>query len=136
MVEGDHIVLWRGFDDCKSAVVKKGELIRSKFGTFDLSDCINQPFGLKLKDQKGTGWMYALRPTPELWTRTLSHRTQILYVADIAMIVHHLGVKPGSVVVESGTGSGSLSTSFARAVAPHGHVHTFEFNSHRVNEAR
>lgn len=77
-----------------------------------------------------------LQPTPELWTQTLPHRTQIIYTPDISMILFQLEIKPGSLVIESGTGSGSLSHSFARAVKPHGHLHTFDFHEMRCDLAR
>lgn len=52
------------------------------------------------------------------------------------MILFQLEIKPGSIVVESGTGSGSLSHAFLRAVKPHGHLHTFDFHEQRCEIAR
>lgn len=77
-----------------------------------------------------------LQATPELWTQTLPHRTQIIYTPDISMILFQLEIKSGTVVIESGTGSGSLSHSIARAVKPNGHLHTFDFHEQRCELAR
>ena len=63
-------------------------------------------------------------------------RTQILYSLDIAMVSLQLELWPGSVVVESGTGLGSLSHALARTVAPRGHLHTSDFRAERVQKAR
>jgi tRNA (adenine57-N1/adenine58-N1)-methyltransferase len=70
-----------------------------------------------------------------MYTMSLCQRTQILYTPDISMIVSRLGLRPGFKVVESGTGTGSLSTSMCKAIFPQGHLFTFEFNKTRVEGA-
>ena len=77
-----------------------------------------------------------MQPTPELWTLTLPHRTQIIYTPDISMILLQLEVEPGKIIIESGTGSGSLSHGFIRALMPSGHLHTFDFHELRAQQAR
>lgn len=62
----------------------------------------------------------------------LLYDAQILYVADISMVITFMELVPGDSVLESGTGSGSLTTALARAVGPTGRVHTFEH--HQVPE--
>lgn len=119
-------------------VLKKGSIHGSRFGTFHHADMIGQPLGTKqrARGKAAQGWIVLLPFAPDLWTLSLTHRTQILYQADIAYILFQLDVKPGDVLFESGTGSGSLSTALATALAPHGHLHSFEFNADRVKKAR
>lgn len=69
-------------------------------------------------------------------TLAVPHRTQILYLPDIAFITSFLDIKAGSRVIEAGTGSGSLSHSLARTVGAKGKVYSFEFHEERYEKAR
>jgi len=117
---------------------KKGaeveNIYQTKYGSLRAVELVGVRYGTKVQLSRGYG--YALQPTPELWTKCLPHRTQILYNTDISLVVLQLQLKPGSRVVESGTGSGSLSHALARTLAPNGHLYTFDFHSERVERAR
>ncbi|ONK63391.1 tRNA (adenine(58)-N(1))-methyltransferase catalytic subunit TRMT61A [Asparagus officinalis] len=133
--DGDLVIVYERHDSMKAIKVNNGSELQNRFGVFKHADWIGKPFGSKALSTKG-GFVYLLAPTPELWTLVLSHRTQILYIADISFVVTYLEIVPGCLVLESGTGSGSLTTSLARAVAPSGHVHTFDFHEQRATLAR
>ncbi|GAU99407.1 hypothetical protein RvY_10417 [Ramazzottius varieornatus] len=104
--------------------------IHTKYGAIPFQSIIGHRYGTKFRCKNG--YVQLLQPTPELWTKTMPFRTQILYLPDISMILMQLDLKPGSVVGESGTGSGSLSHAIARTVAPHGHLFTFDYHELRV----
>jgi len=63
-----------------------------------------------------TGFIHLLPPTPETWTMSLPHRTQVVYTPDYSYILQRLRVRPGSVLIEAGAGSGSFTHAAARAV--------------------
>ncbi|KIY51559.1 tRNA methyltransferase complex GCD14 subunit [Fistulina hepatica ATCC 64428] len=117
-------------------VVTPGKEFNSKYGNYRHSDFVGLPYGSKVGSHAGKGYIHVLRPTPELWTMALPHRTQILYLADIAFVTAHLNIKPGSRVIEAGTGSGSFSHSVARTIGEAGHLWSYEFHETRVNKAR
>ena len=83
---------------------KTGEMVENVFqtnyGALKVIELIGKKYGHKIQFSRGWGWL--LHPTPELWTLTLPHRTQILYTPDISVIVQQLELKSGSIVVESG----------------------------------
>lgn len=84
-------------------VVEPGKDLNNRFGYYRHSDLVGLPWGSKVGSRNGKGFIHILRPTPELWTLGLPHRTQILYLADISLIVSWLNVRPGSTVIEAGT---------------------------------
>ncbi|XP_053331254.1 tRNA (adenine(58)-N(1))-methyltransferase catalytic subunit TRMT61A [Spea bombifrons] len=133
--DGDTAIVFLGHDSMFPVAIKHGSQTQTKYGVIRHSaDLIGKRYGSKVTCSKG-GWVYILYPTPELWTMNLPHRTQILYSADISIITMMLELKPGSVVCESGTGSGSLSHAIIRTVAPTGHLYTVEFHQQRAEKA-
>lgn len=83
---------------------RKGEkvenVMQTKFGALKISSLFGKRFGSRVN--LSHGWAHVLYPTPELWTLTLPHRTQIIYTPDISLIMFMLELKSGSIVVESG----------------------------------
>ncbi|UPR02200.1 catalytic subunit of tRNA (adenine(58)-N(1))-methyltransferase [Chloropicon primus] len=160
--DGDLVVVYERHDRMKALRVTKGGILQNRYGVFDQGAWIDKlHFGSvayakqfpkkdgakkeaskrggqrkRMNGSRQDGFVYVLRPTSELWSLVLPHRTQILYVADISTVVMHLRLRPGMRVVESGTGSGSLTHALYRAVAPSGSVFTFEYHGVRADKAR
>lgn len=134
-IEDGHVaIIYLSHNSAIPVKVQQGAQTQTRYGVIRHStDLIGRRYGSKVTCSKG-GWVYVLHPTPELWTVSLPHRTQILYTTDIATITMMLELKPGSIVCESGTGSGSLSHAILRSVAPSGHLHTVEFHRQRAEK--
>ncbi|KAJ7213930.1 tRNA methyltransferase complex GCD14 subunit [Mycena pura] len=137
---GDTVIIWLASlftrDLLQPLVISPGKDFNSKYGNYRHSDFIGLPFGSKVGSRTGKGFIHILRPTPELWTLALPHRTQILYIADISLIISYLDIRRGSRVIEAGTGSGSFSHSVARTIGPTGHLWSYEFHEVRAEKAR
>lgn len=130
------MIVFLGKQRMYAVTVTRGRVFQAKFGVFPHDDMIGKEYGTKFYSTNKKGWIHVLHPTPELWTLTLPHRTQILYSTDISLVTLMLDLKPGSIVVESGTGSGSLSHALVRTIFPSGHLYTFEFHKERCDKAR
>ncbi|KAI1182110.1 tRNA methyltransferase complex GCD14 subunit [Nemania serpens] len=87
-----------------------------------------------------TGFIHILPPTPEIWTSSLPHRTQVVYTPDYSYILHRIRARPGAQIIEAGSGSGSFTHAAVRAVyngypkgpeEKKGKVWSFEFNHDR-----
>lgn len=89
-----------------------------------------------------SGFVHLLPPTPELWTMSLPHRTQVVYTPDYSYILHRIRARPGMRLIEAGSGSGSFTHASVRAVyngyptsdeERKGKVFSFEFNEARFH---
>ena len=101
------------------------------------------PGPLKKAVTSSSGFVHILRPTPELWTMSLPHRTQVVYTPDYSYILSRIRARPGTRIIEAGAGSGSFTHASVRAVynglptSPNdvkGKVFSFEFNESRFKK--
>lgn len=134
--EGDLVLVYVSRTIIKPIYVKKGESFNTRFGSFPHDSMIGLEFGSQITTPKDRGFVYLLQPTPELWTMSLPHRTQIVYTTDSSYILQRLNVKLGSKVIEAGTGSGSFTHAFSRTVNTEGKLYTFEFHESRYEKAK
>jgi len=135
--EGDLVIVYESADNMKQIIMKRGEKLQNKFGCYDHNEIIDKcEYGSKVFSNNMMGYVHFLRLTSVMHTTSLAERTQILYTPDISQVIFRLELKPGMRVVESGTGSGSLSTSIIRTIFPTGHLFTYEFNAVRAEKAR
>lgn len=72
--------------------------------------------GVKQATSAASGFIHVLPPTPESWTTSLPHRTQVVYTPDYSYILQRIRARPGSTLIEAGSGSGSFTHAAARAV--------------------
>eukprot|EP01038_Epipyxis_sp_PR26KG_P005018 gene5018-7005_t len=136
MRDGDLVIVYERHDSLSHTTLKGGMILDNKFGSFHHDDMIGKFFGTRISSRTSNGWIYLLEPSPELWSNALNTRTQIVNELDSSFVIFNLDIHPGSIVVESGTGSGCLTLALARAVFPSGHVYTFEYNGIRAEQAK
>ncbi|QKX61169.1 uncharacterized protein TRUGW13939_08316 [Talaromyces rugulosus] len=125
---------------------KEEKVTTTRFGSFPHSTLIDQPWGSQIVASQvhggrakksstkrkadealgdggdtsfksaASGFIHVLPPTPESWTAGLPHRTQVVYTPDYSYILHRLRARPGTTLIEAGSGSGSFTHAAARAV--------------------
>ncbi|KAG0635175.1 tRNA methyltransferase complex GCD14 subunit-domain-containing protein [Tuber brumale] len=162
--------------DARAAAYSSKGMLNTRFGDFPHSSIVGIPYGSQVRaaprtnnernrkrkrmeedagegetaEPVSTGFIHVLAPTAELWTASLPHRTQVVYMPDSSFILHRLQVRPGSVLIEAGAGSGSFTHAGVRAAyngypdgrngsgigkeVRRGKVFSFEFHKERVQK--
>ncbi len=104
---------------------KQGEEFHSNKGIIQYDDLIGRPFGIKVLSHQGKEFQIH-RPSQTDVQIAMGRNTQIIYPKDAGTILIEAQINAGSRVVESGTGSGALTSILSRAVGKNGHVYTYE----------
>ncbi len=115
--------------------VQAGGVWYTHRGQFPMNEIIGQPYGQVVATHKGQRFL-VLRPTTSDLLRYLKRTTQIVFPKDAARLVMELDLMHGRRMIEAGSGSGGLTMVFARAVAPGGHVFSYELRSEHQRLAR
>ena len=125
IADGDNILLYLDLRRTYMIKVQAGQTFHTHKGYVKFDDLIGKDYGSTFKSSLGVDFT-VLKPALTDYIMKSSRNTQITYPKDTALIVIFSGIGPGSRVVESGTGTGALTTALAHYVKPNGKIYTYD----------
>ena len=128
IMEGDYVLIYLDARRTYMVKIEAGKTFHTHKGYLKLGEIVGQEYGQPIKSSLGV-YFTTLKPSLTDYIMKSSRNTQITYPKDAALIVMFSGIGPGSRVVESGTGTGALTSALAHYVGPTGRVYTYELRS-------
>ncbi len=126
--DGDNVLIYLDARRTYMVKMQAGQAFHTHKGYIKLDEVIGREYGEPIKSSLGV-YFTTLKPALTDYIMKSSRNTQIIYPKDAALIVMFSGIGPGSRVVESGTGTASLTTALAHYVGSTGKVYTYELRS-------
>jgi tRNA (adenine57-N1/adenine58-N1)-methyltransferase len=123
--EGDYVLLCLDLRRTYMVKVETGKTFHTHRGFVKLDDLVDNEFGATVQSSLGTEFT-AFKPILTDYIMKSARSTQITYPKDAALIVMFSGIGSGSCVVESGTGTGALTTALAHYVKPEGKIYSYD----------
>ncbi len=105
--------------------LSEGGAFHSHNGVVQHADLIGRDEGVTVRTSMGAR-LVAVRPTLAEYVLKMPRGAQVIYPKDLGPILMLADVFPGARVLESGVGSGALTTTLLRAVGAEGHVLGYE----------
>ncbi|MGE4194005.1 MAG: tRNA (adenine-N1)-methyltransferase [Pseudodesulfovibrio sp.] len=105
--------------------LEAGGEVHTHDGKLLMDEVAEAGYGQYVKTHLGKAYL-VLKPTLHDLIKGVKRQTQIMYPKEIGYLMMKLGIGPGSTVIESGTGSGGLTTALAWFVGDTGKVITYE----------
>eukprot|EP01121_Diplochlamys_sp_Union-15-3_P021885 TRINITY_DN9105_c0_g1_i1.p1 TRINITY_DN9105_c0_g1~~TRINITY_DN9105_c0_g1_i1.p1 ORF type:complete len:240 (-),score=26.42 TRINITY_DN9105_c0_g1_i1:4-723(-) len=128
--DGDFVLLShkkrnRNEPSLKLVKIRSEAQIESDFGRIKATDVIQAGYGGSVISSRGKE-VIVKKMTLEYYTLLKKRNATPTYPKDSAAIINMLDVKPGSRLLDGGTGSGGLALALSRAVGINGQVWTYE----------
>lgn len=125
IAEGDNVLLYLDVRRTYMVKIQSGQTFHTHKGYVKFDDLIGKDFGSTFKSSLGIDFTL-LKPQITDYILKSQRNTQIIYAKDAALIVMFSGLGPGSHVVESGTGTGALTSALAHYVQPTGKIYSYD----------
>jgi len=128
ITDGDYVLIYLDSRRTYMIKIEAGKTFHTHKGYLKLDEIIGKEYGEPIKSSLGVTFT-TLKPILTDYIMKSGRNTQIVYPKDAALIVMFSGIGPGSRIVESGTGTGALTTALAHYVGSTGKVYTYELRS-------
>ena len=119
--------------------VTSGGQFHTHKGIIEFDDIIGKPFGSCVFSRpiESQGYkFYVFKPLPSDYILHMSRSTQIIYPEDAGLILLYTGIGPGSLVIETGCGSGALTCILGNYVKPNGHIYSYDIREKSLKRAK
>ena len=127
-VAGDRVLLVDNRRRRHLVVLEAGGQFHTHAGIVNHDDVIGRPDGSVVHTTRGAR-LTAFRPTLAEYVLEMPRGAQVIYPKDIGPILVLADIYPGARILESGVGSGALTSALLRATGPTGHVTGYEIRT-------
>jgi tRNA (adenine57-N1/adenine58-N1)-methyltransferase len=131
---GDRVLLVDNRKRRHLITLEAGGEFHTHAGIVRHDDVIGQDDGAVVRSTRNAR-LIAVRPTLSEYVLEMPRGAQVIYPKDLGPILMLADVFPGARVLESGVGSGALTTALLRAVGPTGHVTGYELRDEFAQRA-
>jgi tRNA (adenine57-N1/adenine58-N1)-methyltransferase len=122
---GDRVLLTDNRRRRHLVTLLDGGQFHTHAGVIEHDALIGKPEGITVRTTRGAR-LVAVRPTLAEYVLEMPRGAQVIYPKDIGPILVLADVFPGARILESGIGSGALTSALLRAVGPTGRVIGYE----------
>lgn len=132
---GDRVLLVDSKQRRHLITLEAGGAFHSHAGIIDHDALLGRSEGVTVRSTMGAR-LIAVRPTLSEYVLKMPRGAQVIYPKDLGPILIIGDVFPGARILESGVGSGALTSTLLRAIGPHGHLTGYEIRDDFAHRAR